>query len=83
MTMLERAIARELLLGDMEAFDNIVVLDDVTPCYVEANAALKACRARLGVTLHRLLNTDASDTVCTSGGLVESDCGSAGLADCA
>lgn len=83
MKMLEQAIARELPLGDLEAYDDVVVLDDVTPCYVEANATLNACRAGLGVTLHRLLDTDTSDKVWTSGGLVGGDCRSAGLADCA
>jgi len=83
MTMLEQAIARELPLGDLEASDNVVVLDDVTPCYVEAKAALNACKAGLGVALHRLLDADTSDKAWRSGALAGSDCGSAGLADCA
>lgn len=83
MKMLEQAIARELPLGDLEAHDDVVILDDVTPCYMEANATLNACRAGLGVTLHRLLDTDTSDKVWTSGGLAGNDCGAAGLADCA
>ena len=40
MNVLETAIARELPAGDQEACENVVVLDDVTPCYVKANAAL-------------------------------------------
>jgi hypothetical protein len=83
MKMLEQAIARELPLGDLEAYDNVVVLDDVTPCYVEANAALNACRAALGVALHRLLDTDASDHAWRSGALAGSDGSRAGLANCA
>jgi hypothetical protein len=83
MKMLEQAIARELPLDDLEACDNVVVLDDVTPCYVEANATLNACRAGLGVALHRLLDTDTSDKAWRSGGLAGSDRGSAGLAGCA
>ena len=54
MKMLEGAIARELPLGDQEAGDNVIVLDDITPCYVKANAALHACKAGLGVALHFL-----------------------------
>ena len=47
MNMLESAIARELPAGDPEAYENVIVLDDVTPCYVKANAALHACKAGL------------------------------------
>lgn len=83
MTMLEQAIARELPLDDLAAYGNVVVLDDVTPCYVEANATLNACKAGLGVALHRLLDTDMSNAAWTSGGFAGSDCGSAGLVDCA
>ena len=54
MKMLESAIARELPLGGQEAGDNVIVLDDITPCYVKANAALHACKAGLGVALHFL-----------------------------
>jgi hypothetical protein len=31
---------------------NVVVLDDVTPRYLKAGEALKACDAGLGVALH-------------------------------
>ncbi len=54
MKMLEVAIARELPLAGQEVGDNVIVLDDVTPCYVKANAALHACKAGLGVVLHFL-----------------------------
>ncbi len=59
--MLEPAIARELPPGESEADDDVVVLDDVTPCYLKANAALNACKAGLGIALHFLLDTEASD----------------------
>jgi hypothetical protein len=59
--MLEPAIARALPFGGLEAYDDVVVLDDVTPHYVRANSALNACRARLGVALHCLLGAEASD----------------------
>jgi len=58
--MLEPVIARALPPGELETYDDVVVLDDVTPRYVRANTALDACRARL-VALHCLLDTEASD----------------------
>jgi hypothetical protein len=60
MKMLEAAIARELPLGGHEAGDDVVVLDDITPCYVKANAALHACNAGLGVALHFLADVQPS-----------------------
>ncbi len=57
MNMLETAIARELPAGDPEAYENVIVLDDVTPCYVKANAALHACKAGLEVALHCMLDS--------------------------
>jgi hypothetical protein len=75
MKLLEPVIAQALPLGELEAYDDIVVLDDVTPHYVKANSALDACRAELGVALHCLLDTDASDRAWTSGGLPEAIAG--------
>jgi hypothetical protein len=60
MKMLEGAIARELPLGGQEAGGNVIVLDDITPCYVKANAALHACNAGLGVALHFLAGAEPS-----------------------
>jgi len=65
MKMLERAIAGELPLGGQEgqeAGDNVIILDDITPCYVKANAALHACKAGLGVALHFLSGAEPPDT---------------------
>lgn len=59
MTLLEGAIASKLPLGDEETSENVVVLDDVTPCYLKANAALHTCRAGLEVTLHFLTDAEA------------------------
>ena len=59
--MLEPVIAGALPPGELEASDDVVVLDDVTPHYVRANTALDACRAGLGVALHGLLDTEALD----------------------
>ena len=61
MNMLETAIARELPAGDPEAYENVVVLDDVTPCYVKANAALHACKAGLGAALHCMRDTETPE----------------------
>src|ERR1700760_764029 len=57
MRMLEGAIAKELPLAGQEVADNVIVLDDITPCYLRANAALHACKAGLGVALHSLADT--------------------------
>ena len=54
MKLLEAAIAGESASGNQEAAGNVFVLDDVTPRYVKANAALSACSAGLGVALHVL-----------------------------
>jgi len=59
--LIEAAIAGEAPLGNQEISANVVVLDDVTPCYVEANAALNTCRASLGVALHFLMDTGTAN----------------------
>lgn len=60
MGLIESAIAREAPLGNREISTNLVVLDDVTPGYVKANAALNTCHAGLGVALHFLMDAEAS-----------------------
>lgn len=60
MQLIETAIAAESPLGDQEIATNIVVLDDVTPRYAKAHAALDACTAGLGVALHVLRDTRTS-----------------------
>ena len=57
--LIEEAIARETAVGGHEASANIVVLDDVTPPYVQASAALRACDANLDIALHCLLDAKA------------------------
>ncbi len=42
MKQLEAAVAREAAPGNQDAASNVFVLDDVTPRYVKANAALDA-----------------------------------------
>ncbi len=53
---IELAIAREDNVSDPQARDDIVVLDDVTPSYVKADAALNACSAKLDAALRVLIN---------------------------
>lgn len=59
MKLLEGAVASKWPLGDEETSENVVVLDDVTPYYLKANAALHTCRAELEVTLHFLTDAEA------------------------
>ena len=53
--VLELAIMRETAQTSLDMDEDFVVLDDVTPCYLSANAALSACDAAVAVTLHALL----------------------------
>ncbi|MDE2473050.1 MAG: hypothetical protein KGL35_31155 [Bradyrhizobium sp.] len=74
MKLIERVIASELPLGDQETNENVVVLDDVTPCYLKANAALHTCRAGLEVTLHFLTSAETMIAASRqSGGMAGSD----------
>jgi hypothetical protein len=57
MRLIESAIAREAPLGNQEIAADVVVLDDVTPRYLKANAALNACNEGLGVAVQFLLDT--------------------------
>jgi hypothetical protein len=58
--LIETAIVGESPLGNQEIAANVVVLDDVTPRYVRANAALNACNAALGGAMHFLLDNRTS-----------------------
>jgi hypothetical protein len=62
MRLIESAIARETSSGSHDIAANIIVLDDVTPRYMKAGAALKACDAGLGIALHFLLDARPPDT---------------------
>ncbi|MGY3606933.1 MULTISPECIES: hypothetical protein [unclassified Bradyrhizobium] len=60
LSRIENAIVCETSLASMEAADaDIFVLDDVTPRYAVAGAALKACDAGLGAALEFLLEAKA------------------------
>jgi hypothetical protein len=54
LTRIDAALASEAAATVAEPAANVVVLDDVTPRYLKAGAALKACDARLGMALHFL-----------------------------
>jgi hypothetical protein len=53
-SLIESAMVGEAPLGNQEVATNVVVLDDVTPRYAKANAALNAASAGLRVALHFL-----------------------------
>jgi hypothetical protein len=70
MKLIEAAIAEETPFDNHDTAANIVVLDDLTPRYLKASAALSACNAGLGVALHFVLDTGTSRT---PGGFAGSD----------
>jgi hypothetical protein len=49
--LIESAIIRAAAVADMETAATLVVLDDVTPGYVKARAALNSCEAGLDLAL--------------------------------
>ena len=58
--LIESAIVTESPPDDPVGATDIIVLDDITPRYVTAGAALNTCNAGLGVALHVLLDTKTS-----------------------
>ena len=60
LTLIESAIAREISGGSPETSANVIVLDDVTPPYMKATAALRACDANLAIALQSLLDSKTS-----------------------
>jgi hypothetical protein len=60
LTLIESAIAREISGGGQEPSSNVIVLDDVTPPYMRATAALRACDANLAIALRSLLDSKGS-----------------------
>ena len=57
--LIEQTMTAEALSVAQESAAGVVVLDDVSPRYVKAAAALKACDANLGIALHSLLDSRA------------------------
>jgi hypothetical protein len=55
--LIETAIDRESRACDQEMSADIVVLDDITPRYAKASAALSTCNASLGAALQFLQDT--------------------------
>jgi hypothetical protein len=55
--LIEQEIARETASGSQETSSDVIELDDVTPPYVRATSALKACDANLAIALHSLLDS--------------------------
>jgi len=58
--LIESAISREISVGSQETSSNVIVLDDVTPPYMRATAALRACDANLAIALRSLLDSKGS-----------------------
>ncbi|MEN3346596.1 MAG: hypothetical protein V7632_231 [Bradyrhizobium sp.] len=52
--LIETAIARESVLAEQDEAADIFILDDVTPRYTAASAALMACDAGLAAALEQL-----------------------------
>ena len=59
--LIEQTIAEEMPLGGPESSTNVIVLDDVSPRYMNAAAAIQACDVKLGVALRSLLDAEDSD----------------------
>jgi hypothetical protein len=52
--------------GSPESSTNIIVLDDVSPRYLKAVAALRACDVNLGIALRSLRDSGASNPCASS-----------------
>jgi hypothetical protein len=68
--LIEQTIAREtspeMTPGSPESSTNIIVLDDISPRYIKADAALHACDVNLGIALRSLLDSSDSDSCAES-----------------
>ena len=72
--LIERTIAKETLPetlpetspGGPESSTNVIVLDDVSPRYMKAAAALQACDVNLGIALRSLLDSSDGDPCISS-----------------
>ena len=68
--LIEQTIAREtspeMTPGSPESSTNIIVLDDISPHYIKADAALHACDVNLGIALRSLLDSSDSDSCAAS-----------------
>lgn len=66
MGLIDQAIAGGASPGHEEIAGSVVVLDDVTPRFVQANAALIACSAGLGAALRLLLDSRTANAAAGS-----------------
>lgn len=72
--LVEQTIAKETLPetlqetspGSPESSTNIIVLDDVSPRYMKAAAALQACDVNLGIALRSLRDSGDNDLCASS-----------------
>jgi len=64
--LIERAIAAEIPFRGQESSADIIVLDDVSPRYMKAAAALQVCDAHLGVALHSVTDSRNIDAFATN-----------------
>jgi hypothetical protein len=71
--VLELAIGRETARACLDMDEEFVVLDDITPYYLSANAALNACHAAVAMTLHALGASSDESRNLDLQGLIRSD----------
>ena len=64
--LIERTIASETPPGSPESSTNVIVLDDVSPRYTKAAAAVQACDINLGIALRSLLDSGDGDSCAAS-----------------
>src|SRR2546423_12468925 len=68
--LIEPTIARETSSettpGSPESSTNIIVLDDISPRYIKADAALQACDVNFGIAMRSLLDSSDSDPCAAS-----------------
>jgi hypothetical protein len=64
--LIEQMIAKEVSPGAPESSTNVIVLDDVCPCYTKAAAAVQACDFNIGIALHSLLDSGNDDPYAAS-----------------
>ncbi|MCA6115712.1 hypothetical protein J6524_12535 [Bradyrhizobium sp. WSM 1738] len=65
--LIEQTIASETSTDSLESSTNVIVLDDVSPRYMNAAAALQACDVTLGIAVRSLLDSNNSDCSAASG----------------
>ena len=64
--LIEQTIAGETSPGNPESSTSVIVLDDVSPRYMKAAAALQACDVNLGIALHSLRDPGDGDPCAAS-----------------